>query len=106
MEFTNNIYGFKSKADYEKHIDSTVTPALIELLKRKNKNLDARGSRYAYSKMSEEEGSEELEDVISSFSRELTDDANTQALNKYWSDGRWGMGLLQSGVKVFQKVGY
>lgn len=83
---TNNIYGFKNKEDYKKHVESVIIPALVEIQKRKNKTLDSRGSRYAYSKMMEEDGSEELINKISDFSNELTADANTQALNQYWSE--------------------
>jgi len=96
MDMTNNIYGFKNKDDYKKHIETVIIPALVEVQKRKNKILDSRGSPYAYSQMLEQDGSDELINKISDFSSELTADANTQAMNQYWSEGRWAMGILQT----------
>ncbi len=83
---------FQTKDEYKKYADEVITPALVEILKRKYKYANQLGSNYAYNKSMEDEGSEELADKISDFSNNLQADSNTAALKHFQQKGdKFGM---------------
>lgn len=89
---------FQTKDEYKKYADEVITPALVEILKRKYKYANQLGSNYAYNKSMEDEGSEELADKISDFSNNLQADSNTAALKNFQQKGdKFGMTLSAIG---------
>lgn len=97
----DKMKSIQAQRDY---IDNTITPALIEIMKKKNSYLDDKGSVSAYNKAMEDERIKELTALVSDYSNNLTENANTQALNQYWSDWRYVMWTYQWAVKIADKM--